>query len=286
MQITRYAALLPLLFIAGCSSDAKVTLKFSAIPNIDAKFLKSEYEPVAKHLSEKLGVTVEYVPAADYAASVAMFTNDEIQMAWFGGLTGCQARKNVAGAKAVVKGELDANYKTYFIAPKSTTLTKSDDFPTAAKGKRFTFGNKSSTSGRLMPEFFIRKETGQTPEEFFAEVFFSGSHSNTIKLVVAGTWELGAVDFAEYENQVKRGDLKPEDCPIIWESPTYADYQFTVRPDLDARYGAGFAEKLTKVLLELDADMCDKFRRKKMVPATNADFQGIADVAKQLDLLR
>lgn len=261
-------------------------LKFSAIPNIDAKFLKSEYAPVAKHLGEKLGITVEYVPAADYPATVAMFANDEIQMAWFGGLTGAQARQQVAGARAIVKGALDANYKTYFIAPKGTPLTRSDSFPTAAEGKRFTFGHKSSTSGRLMPEFFIRSETDKTPSEFFAEVSYSGSHASTIKQVVNGSWDLGVVDFAEYDNQIAKGQLKAEDCPIIWISPPYADYQFTVRPDLDANYGAGFTARLTRALLELDAEMCGKFRRKKMIPATNADFKGIVDVARQLDLLR
>ncbi len=286
MSIAQCAILFPLVFLQGCSSEAKLTLKFSAIPNIDAKLLKFEYQPVATFLSEKLGIPVEYVPAADYQASVAMFVNDEIQFAWFGGLTGVQARDRVKGANAIAKGQMDANYKTYFIAPKGTPLTTSDKFPMAAKDKRLTFGNKGSTSGRLMPEFFIRKNTDLAPNDFFAEVGFSGSHSNTIKQVVDGGWDLGAVDFAEYEDHIAKGELKAEDCPIIWETPTYADYNFTTRPDLDEKYGAGFTERLTKALLKLDEEMCARFRRKKMIPAANSDFQGIVDVARQLDLLR
>jgi phosphonate transport system substrate-binding protein len=284
-------ALTTLFLLAACDSEpdpalANSPLRFSAIPNIDAKFLKSEYEPIAEHLSRKLGITVEYIPAANYAACVSMFANDEIQLSWFGGLTGAQARHIVKGARAIAKGRIDANYRTYFIAPKSTPLTKSDSFPMGAKGGRFTFGDKLSTSGRLMPEFFIRSETKSTPQKFFAEVNFSGSHSATIKQVANGSWDLGAVDFAEYDKQIESGQLKAEDCPIVWVSPPYADYQFTARPGLDARYGAGFTKRLTEALLQLDEEMCRKFRRKKMVPASDADFKGIIDIARQLELLR
>ena len=284
--ITYLLALSSAALLAACTADAagpsaaNRVFRFSAIPNEDQKQLRAKYDPVAEYLTAKTGVKTEYVPAVKYDASVTMFTNDDIQLAWYGGFTGVQARRAVAGARAIVRGRIDANYRTYFIVPKGSKLTESANFPTTAKGMRFTFGAKTSTSGRLMPEYFIRQETGGAPGEFFKEINYSPSHTKTIELVKDGTWELGAVDFAVYDGLVKEGKLDPADCRVIWRSPAYADYQFTIRPDLDTEFGSGFTEQLTAALLEMDATMAGKFRRQKMVAATNADFAGILEVAQ------
>ena len=288
MQATVHTlCLLALLSLCACSADASTTtLRFSAIPNENATLLRQKYDPVAEYLTEKLGVQVEYVPAADYQASVAMFVNGEIQMAWFGGFTGVQARNKVQGARAIVKGAKDAEYKSYFIVPKGSELTKSDEFPVSAAGKRFSFGSQSSTSGRLMPEYFIRQATGKTPDEFFSEVSYSGSHDNTITAVKDGNWDIGVVDFGVYDGKIADGSLTVEDCPVIWETPSYADYQFTIRPDLEATLGVGIEEKLATALLEMGPELTEAFRRDKMVPATNEDFAGILDVALKLEMIK
>jgi phosphonate transport system substrate-binding protein len=153
-------------------------------------------------------------------------------------------------------------------------------------GKKFSFGSESSTSGRLMPEFFIRQATGKAPGEFFAEVSFSGAHDKTILQVRDGNWDIGVVDFGVYDDMVASGELDPSTCRVIWETPSYADYQFTIRPGLDTVYGAGFTMKLTEALLGMDAELCRAFGRDKMVPASNADFAGILDVATKLGMIR
>ena len=70
-------------------------LRFTGIPNENTTELKAKYQPLADHLSKTLGVTVEYVPVADYAASVDAFKNGDILLCWFGGYTGLQARQAV-----------------------------------------------------------------------------------------------------------------------------------------------------------------------------------------------
>lgn len=271
---------------ANTSGNASATVfKFSAIPNKDNKDLREKFDPVAEYLGEKLGITVEYIPSTNYDFSVKALQNGDIQMAWLGGLTHCQARKLIDGAKAVAKGDKDQHFKSYFIVPKDSSIEKSDGFPMAAKGKRFTFGNTNSTSGRLMPQYFLEKETGMKPEEFFSEVHFTDNHPQTIALVKNGNWDMGAVDFSVYDGMVDEGKLSPEDCPIVWETPTYADYNFTVRPDLDAKYGEGFTQKLTAALLAMSPELAKGFDRNSMVPASNADFDAIYEVARQLDKL-
>ena len=278
------------LFTSGCNSDAggAAVLKFSAIPDENPTLLKERFDPVAQYLSEKLGVEVEYFVAGTYSASVEMFKNGDIQLAWFGGLTGCQARAAVPGASAIVQGVEDPKYVSYFIAHKDTGLTESKDFPTAIKDLTFTFGSEQSTSGRLMPEFFIRELAGKRPEEFFSKKFqFSGAHDKTAYQVQDGTVQAGALSYKAYEALVEDGKIDPAVCRKIWTTPTYADYNFTAHPDLETMFTAGFTEKLREVLIGMkDPSLLKAFKRSALIPARNDEFDGIVKVAQQLGLMR
>ena len=193
----KLALLLPLLSILGCNSGTEANsqeLRFSAIPDQNSTELVEKYNKIASYLSDELDITVTYVPSSDYSASVEAFKSGDVQLAWFGGLTGLRARAAVTGARAIAQGTVDPNYKSYFIGHKDTGLTPSEAFPQGLAGMTFTFGSESSTSGRLMPEYFIRQETGKSPQEFFAgeEMSFSGDHAKTAALVNAGTYQGGA----------------------------------------------------------------------------------------------
>ena len=152
--------------VSGCSGgtepqEASVpALRFSAIPDQNTTRLKQKFDPIGVHLAQELGVPVEYIPATDYTAAVEMFKGDDIQLAWFGGLTGVQARSAVPGARAIAQGAEDPEYRSYFIVHESVEMERSEEFPSAISELSFTFGSDASTSGRLMPEFFIREQSG------------------------------------------------------------------------------------------------------------------------------
>ena len=259
---------------------------FTAIPDEDETRLKERFDKVAAYLQDTLGTEVKFIPVKSYAASVTAFTNDQVQMAWFGGLSGVQARRRVPGSKAIAQGFEDQQFISYFIANTSTGLTESKDFPKGIAGKTFTFGSKGSTSGRLMPEFYIRKAFGKSPDDVFSRVGFSGDHSKTLALVQSGAYEVGALNYAVWENEVKAGHVDPSKVRIIWKTPTYPDYNFSVRGDVDQNYGAGFTAKLTKALLEMkDPKLLESFPRSSMIPASNDDYGPIEDVGKQIGLL-
>ncbi|GLK62998.1 putative selenate ABC transporter substrate-binding protein [Paracoccus kondratievae] len=272
--------------LAPLASRAAEVLRFSAIPDEDATKLMGRFTKVAEYLSDKLGVPVEFVPVKSYPAAVVAFRNDQIQLAWFGGLSGVQARLALPGSVAIAQGEEDARFVSYFIANKATGLTEGPDFPMAAKGRSFTFGAKTSTSGRLMPEYEIRRNTGVAPEEFFSRVGFSGDHTKTVELVQSGAYEIGAVNFTAYDDMVAKGQVDPAEVPVIWRTPAYPDYNFTLRGDADEKFGAGFTERLTTAILGMDdPEILGAFPRSRFIAASNADYQPIEEVARQLDLL-
>ena len=286
------AALLAAACLASCSSggdsDAENVLRFSAIPDDNTTELKEKFGPVARYLSEKLEVPVEYVPSSDYGASVEMFKNGDIHLAWFGGLTGVQARQAIPGAHAIAQGVEDPEYYSYFIAHASTGLQRSTEFPAAIAKLKFTFGSTMSTSGRLMPEHFIRKFTGKEPGEFFEHEWgFSGSHNKTAEQVNSGASQAGVLNYKVYEKMVEDGKIDPEVCRVIWQTPVYPDYNFTAHPALETLFGAGFTRKLQTTLIEMnDAELLAAFKRSGLIKAEDRDFDDILAVARSLNLAR
>jgi phosphonate transport system substrate-binding protein len=262
------------VLLLGLAATAKAdAFVFTAIPDEDESRLHSRFDKVAGYLADELGVEVRYVPVKSYAAAVTAFRNDQVQLAWFGGLSGVQARRLVPGSRAIAQGEEDLAFVTYFIAHSSTGLT-------------FTFGSKGSTSGRLMPEFHIRERLGAAPDDVFSRVGFSGDHSRTIALVQSGAYAVGAVNFKVWENEAVAGNIDSTRVSIIWRTPPYPDYQWTIRGDVDARFGAGFANRVRDALIGLDdPDLLASFPRTRFVPASNGDYRPILDVGRAIGLI-
>lgn len=259
---------------------------FTAIPDENESRLKERFNKVADYLGKQLGVETKFVPVKSYPAAVTAFRNNEVQLAWFGGLTGVQARRAVPGSQAIAQGAEDAAFVSYFVANAATGLKPSKDFPKGIAGKSFTFGAKTSTSGRLMPEFYVREHLKQTPEQAFPRVGFSGDHSKTLELVQAGAYDIGVLNYAVYKNEVQAGKVDPAKVIVLWETPAYPDYQWTVRGDADRQFGAGFTQKLTRALLAMnDKALLDSFERTKFIPAANSDYAPIEDTAKSIGLL-
>ncbi|ABL99750.1 putative selenate ABC transporter substrate-binding protein [Shewanella amazonensis] len=276
--------LAPLLVVLAPAAMAE-TFTFTAIPDEDESQLRTRFEKVADYLETKLGVEVKYVPVKSYSAAVTAFRNNQVQLAWFGGLSGVQARRLVPGSEAIAQGFEDQFFKSYFIAHHSTGLERSENFP-AIGGYTFTFGSKDSTSGRLMPQFFLERNLGKRPKDLFKRVGFSGDHSRTVSQVEAGVYQVGAVNYKVWDSMVEAGKVDTSKVKVIWESPVYPDYQWTVRGDLNKRFGDGFKARVTQALLEMkDPDLLASFPRQSFVPADNEDFQPVEDVAKAIGLI-
>lgn len=279
------AALCGGLFTAAAPAQSE-TLVFTAIPDQDESRLRTRFGKVATYLQKKLGVDVKYVPVKSYAAAVTAFRNDQVQLAWFGGLSGVRARSLVKGSRALAQGKEDAAFITYFIAHASTKLSEQANLPKEIAGKTFTFGSKGSTSGRLMPEYHIRNVFGKAPDQVFSRVGFSGDHSRTIALVQSGAYEVGAVNFQVWDSEMKAGKIDKSKIGIIWRTPPYPDYQWTVRGDVDKRFGSGFSDKVRNALLSMnEPDLLKAFPRSGFIPAQNSDYAPIEKVGKSIGLI-
>ena len=283
-----------LLLAAGLSvpamtraaAQAGPVLAFTAIPDQDESRLVERFGRVASYLQDRLGVAARYVPVKSYPAAVTAFTNDQVQLAWFGGFTGVQARRAVPGSEAIAQGVEDTGFKSFFIANARTGLLRGDGFPAGVAGRSFTFGARASTSGRVMPEFYIRKQFGRSPDAVFSRVGFSGDHTRTLQLVQSGAFEVGAMDYTVFDLERRAGRVDNAQVGVIWETPPFPDYNWTLRGDAEARFGAGFKERLRAALVECrDPAILQPFGRTGFIPAANAQYDPVEQVALATELL-
>jgi phosphonate transport system substrate-binding protein len=276
---------------AETTSVEKPTFVFTAIPDADESRLQQRFNKVAVYLSKQLNVNVKYIPVKSYAAAVTAFRNDQVQLAWFGGLSGVRARALVPGSEAIAQGFEDPSFKSYIIAHHSTGLKPNADLSDAftafnTKDMTFTFGSKGSTSGRLMPEFYLREEFKAAPDNIFSRIGFSGDHSRTIAQVQSGAYQVGAVNYKVWEKELAAGNVDINKVSIIWTTPTYPDYQWTIRNDVDQRFGADFKNLVTQTLLGMnDPDLLASFPRQSFIPASNADYAPIVNTARAIGLI-
>lgn len=273
----------------GSSAEATQPLEVGAIPDQDPEKLQRLYGNLATYLEAELGVPVEYKPVTDYAAAVTAFKVGDLDLVWFGGLTGVQARLQVPGAEAIAQRDIDADFHSVFIANKGSGIAPITDVSglQSLKGRSFTFGSESSTSGRLMPQYFL-EEANVTLEDFKGEPGFSQSHDATLKLVEAGTYEAGVMNEQVWKSRLEAGEIDTSKVQVIWRTPAYYDYHWVVNPEIEQRYGDDFIERLQAALLKLDPgvpeqkEILDLFGAGKFISTQNSNYAQIEEIGRQI----
>ncbi len=293
------------LFAAACGNTtskaaapavapgANRTLRISAIPDQDPAKLATINQAMATYLAGRLGVKVEFVPVTDYAASVSLFKTGDLDMVFFGGLTGVQARLQTPGAVLIAQRDIDDAFQSVFIANAAAGLQPLNDVQqlSVLKGKRFTFGSESSTSGRLMPEYFLDQAGITSDKDFSGPPGYSGSHDKTIDLVTAGTYDAGALNLQVWKTRKEKGTVDLSKVNEIFTTPSYHDYHWIAGPNTNQRFGAGFTDKLTGALTSLDvndpeqAKLLGLYGAKSFIPTKAENYREIEQIGRKLKLI-
>jgi phosphonate transport system substrate-binding protein len=269
-------------------------LRIGAIPDQNPEKLNRLYGQVAAELGRQLGVKVQYVPVTDYAAAVSAFRTGSLDLVWFGGLTGVQARLQKPGAQVIAQRDIDAAFTSVFIANSGSGLKpiQSQKQLTVLEGKRFTFGSESSTSGRLMPQWFLSQAGVQLKDFAGGAPGFSGSHDATIALVQSGTYDAGVVNEQVWKANLRSGKTDRRKVFVLWRTPGYPDYHWIGQPDLDKRFGAGFTTKLRGAILSWrpsnpqQKQILELFGAQQFTGAKASDYQRIEQVGRQVGKIR
>jgi phosphonate transport system substrate-binding protein len=269
------------LAISG-SAYAQQVLRVSAIPDEAPTELQRKFTPLGNYLAQKLNMKVEFTPVTDYAASVEGLINNKLDMVWFGGFTFVQAKVR-SGNKVVplVQREEDEQFKSVFITT-DKSISKLEDL----KGKTFSFGSESSTSGHLMPRSFLLAAK-VNPDVDMKRIAFSGAHDATLAAVSGGKVDAGALNISVWEKLVSQGKVDTTTVRVFYTTPGYYDYNWTVRADMNPV----LRKKITDAFLALNAndvqgkEILQLQRATRFIPTKAENYATIEAAAKNAGLL-
>ena len=280
----RTAAIVGLIILlAGCSPEPEEssTMRIGVLPDQTEERLQAQYRPLIDYLAEKMNKPIELIVPIDYQHLLALFADGDIDIAFFGGLTFLQAQAR-SGAVPLVSRDIDTRFTSLFIAGRNASGTSISEFG----GKKFAFGSKLSTSGHLMPRYFMKSQ-GIAPDEFFSSVTYTSAHDQTALAVADGSFDIGVASAVVIRQMIATGELDEDEVDIIGETAPFINYVWAVQPSMTP----ATIEKLQDAFLILSmADenhrfILNSFGAKSFLPVHQGDFEGLRDVARELDLL-
>src|SRR2546428_12747499 len=231
-------------------------------------------QPVVNRLARSAGDKAQMTNLTIYAAVVEALRNGQIDIAHLGGFTYVQASKR-AGVKPLVQRERDREFHSLFITQAGSPIRSLADL----KKRSFAFGDVNSTSGHLMPEYFMRRN-GVDPE-VIAKAIYTGGHDATLLAVANGKIDAGALDEAVFQRLTTNGKVDPAKVRVFWTTPPFLDYVWVARKGL----AANVAQAVGDAFLALDGSdpqrraILEALSASKYVPARDADYGALREAA-------
>jgi phosphonate transport system substrate-binding protein len=265
------------------AQSADKVFRVSAIPDEAPTELQRKFKPLGEYLEKKIGMKVEFTPVTDYAASVEALINKKVDMVWFGGFTFVQANERSKGQiTPLVQRAEDEKFKSVFV-----TTNKSINSLNDLKGKTLSFGSESSTSGHLMPRYYLLAAKID-PDSDLKRIAFSGAHDATVAAVAGGKVDAGALNISVWEKLIAEKKVDPAVVRVFYTTPGYYDYNWSVRTDMNA----DLKKKLTDAFLALDPAkpedkaIMDLQRASKFIPTKAENYKNIEAAAQNAGLLK
>jgi phosphonate transport system substrate-binding protein len=259
----------------------QTTLRLSMIPTTDPGKMLRESQPLVDYLQRETGAKIELTIPTNYAAVVEAVGSDQVDIAHFGGFTYVQASARY-GVTPLAQRDRDQNFHSVFITQPGSPINGLQDL----KGHTFAFGDVNSTSGHLMPEYFMR-QTG-VDLEVITKAVYTGGHDATALAVANKKVDAGAMDELVFDRMTKEGKLAPDSVRVFYTTPAFFDYLWAARKGLDPK----LAESFANALLKLDASNADDKKvldilsATKYVKASDADYGRLRQAARDAGLLK
>lgn len=260
---------------------AQPTLRLSMIPTTDPGKMLRESQPLVDYLQRETGAKIELTIPTNYAAVVEAVGSDQVDIAHFGGFTYVQASARY-GVAPLAQRDRDQSFHSVFITQPGSPINGLADL----KGHSFAFGDVNSTSGHLMPEYFMRQSGVDL--EVITKAVYTGGHDATALAVANRKVDAGAMDELVFDRMTKDGKLAPDGVRVFYTTPPYLDYIWAARKGLDPKLAQSFAD----ALLKLDASnpehkkVLDILSATKYVKASDADYERLRQAARDAGLLK
>lgn len=236
---------------------------------------------LVSYLENETGAKIEMTVPKDYASVVQAIANNQVDIAYFGGLEFVQVSAR-AGAKALVQRVQDQDWHTVFITQSQLPINRLEDL----NGHTFALSEPTSVSGRVMPEYWMREAKMDT--KIIESALHTGGHEATALAVASKKADAGALDRDVYREMLRDGKITDEQVRLFWSPPPFANPVWAGRKDLNPR----LRESFVNAFLKLDVNnphhkkILDFLSATKYVRADDSKYDILRRAAKTDGLLK
>eukprot|EP00232_Nephroselmis_pyriformis_P007539 CAMPEP_0182876202 /NCGR_PEP_ID=MMETSP0034_2-20130328/14006_1 /TAXON_ID=156128 /ORGANISM="Nephroselmis pyriformis, Strain CCMP717" /LENGTH=333 /DNA_ID=CAMNT_0025008977 /DNA_START=132 /DNA_END=1133 /DNA_ORIENTATION=- len=223
-----------LVAITASTASAAIELKFTHNPGLPPAKEQERADAVSaylvSYLTKLLGVevTVTYVPVSNDQDAHSHLRDGTVDFGWFGGLNGVRAALwSGPGSTYLAQRPGDKQGTSVFIQGRGMNLSGIE----GASDKVLAYGPQFSTSGHLMPAYFL-EEAGVTPK---SSSNFIG-HDATIDAVAGGVADVGVVSAGQWNKRVKANTTLG--VTVYHTTPSYMDYMWVARDKIASKWAS------------------------------------------------
>ncbi|WP_446941722.1 phosphonate ABC transporter substrate-binding protein [Pseudomonas aeruginosa] len=281
--------------LAGMAHADQPVINFGIISTESSQNLKSIWEPFLKDMSQQTGYQVKAFFAPDYAGIIQGMRFDKVDIAWYGNKAAMEAVDRAHGEifAQTVAASGAPGYWSLLIANKDSKIDSLEDMLANAKSLTFGNGDPNSTSGYLVPGYYVFAKNNVDPVKAFKRTLNSSHEVNALavanKQVDVATFNTEGMERLELTQPEKARQLK-----VIWKSPlipgdplvwrnNLSDEQKNKLRDFFFKYGANAEQK--KVLADLQWSKFQPPDDDQLLPIRQLElFKQRTDVANNANL--
>ena len=218
-------------------------LDFGIISTESQANLKTLWEPFLESMAAEIGRPVNGFYATDYAGVIEAMGAGKIHLAWYGGKSYIEAatRSNAEAFAQTVNADGTKGYYSYLITNKDNPIVAEIDLAAGngdayvvdnAADLTFAFNDPNSTSGFLVPSYYVFAQNGVNPNQAFKELIFAGSHEATAQAVANNQVDVATNNSESLARLEESDPTARENVEIIWTSSIIPSDPLAYRNDL------------------------------------------------------
>ncbi len=275
-------ALLMALLVSACAEKEETrridVLRVAILPDHDKEEIQATHQELLDHITSRIGLKTQLIIPDSYQELLRLFDEKAIDLALFGGVTYVKAHlKN--GAVPLVMRDVDGHFRSIALVHADNPANDITDL----RGASLAFGSELSTSGHIMPRYFL-KEMNIIPEKFFRTIQYTGAHDLTAEWVRDGLAEVGIANSGIVNGMFLSGKLNNNMVKIIWQSPPFSDNVWALQPDISKR----LMIEIRDSFLCLNHKDSDKALMKKLganyyIPVTHEKFKDLEQIIRHME---
>ncbi|MGO9543845.1 MAG: phosphate/phosphite/phosphonate ABC transporter substrate-binding protein [Rhodomicrobium sp.] len=258
-----------LLNLAEASAQTRPQkLLVGLLPGESAATVMRLNEPLRAYLEKRLGLPVELVVGANYAATSELLRSGQIDIAYLGPVTYIlQSRSAKLEPFARSSHEMvGPTFRAVIIVPADSPAKALSDL----KGGEVAFGDPASTSGTWVPRYQLLEAGLVSGRDYTLRNL--GSHDAVAAAVASHKFSAGGLSMPVYNRLIKEGKIDPKSVRVLAESPAIPEYMWTFREGLDP----AFKEEIRKAFINLtDPEALKAFGATSFIPTVDSDVDRV-----------